>query len=307
MNLFGAVMLAAVVLSFFMTLEDTKLVDAFANDRVHYGVRNFDKGKFGSSAPSTIIKVSHSRSAISRLKSSRRFAAKNAVKANSIEGSSSSSSSQGNKEEPWYWIDEACDHNFQITLNNEDEKQDQDANSEDISNRISKLRFKICGNPRPLQRHRTSRFRTYNPSVKYQQSFQDALEKLISASDIGSMDYPIFDETEYLVMTLIFRMKRPKNHFVNNRPGPGRLKANAPSQLSSIRSDVDNLTKFVLDSMNGVMYEDDRQITSIHATKLLDNEDICSGSVEVYIRSIDVNDVDKIIESSISIADESVQ
>ena len=79
------------------------------------------------------------------------------------------------------------------------------------------------------------------------------------------------------------------------------------AQLSTIRSDVDNLTKFVLDSMNGVIYEDDRQITSIHATKILDNEDLCTGSIEVFVRSIDVDDVESILASSIAIADPDVQ
>ena len=98
-------------------------------------------------------------------------------------------------------------------------------------------------------------------------------------------------------------MKRPKSHFVNNRPGPGRLKKKSPSQLSSIRTDVDNLSKFILDSMNGVMYEDDRQIASIHATKILDDVNFCRGSIEVYIRSIEADEVPKLLESSIHIAD----
>ena len=291
MHLLDDIMLTVSLLSFFMTVGDTKLADAFANDRLS-GVPKVNGGKFESSTLTLRKGASHPRNSAATRASCRSCAAKNTEKANS-------------KDEPYYWIDEACNNNFQITLHDEDE--DQDTKAEHNKKRISKLRFKICGKPRPLQRHRTSRFRTYNPSVKYQKSFQDALEKLIAASGIGAIDYPIFEETEYLVMTIIFRMKRPKNHFVNNRPGPGRLKEKSPSQLSSIRSDVDNLTKFVLDSLNEVMYEDDRQITSIHATKLLDNEDLCSGSVEVFIRSIDVEDVEKIVESSISIADERVQ
>lgn len=293
MHLFDDIMLTVSLLSFFMTVGDTKLADAFANNKWSV-VPKVHGGKFEPSTLTSIKGASHPRSYAVTRSSCRCCAAKNAEKANS-------------KDEPYYWIDEACNNNFQITFDDEDKTKDQDTKAEHNSKRISKLRFKICGNPRPLQRHRTSRFRTYNPSVKYQKSFQDALEKLIAASGIGTIDYPIFEETEYLVMTIIFRMKRPKNHFVNNRPGPGRLKEKSPSQLSSIRSDVDNLTKFVLDSMNEVMYEDDRQITSIHATKLLDNEDLCSGSVEVFIRSIDVEDVEKIVESSISIADECVQ
>jgi len=290
MHLFDDIMMTVSLLSFFITLGDTKLADAFANDRLS-GVPKVNVGKLESSTFASIKGASHPRTSAVTRASCRCCAAKNAEKANS-------------KDEPYYWIDEACNNNFQITFHDEDETEDTKVGRN--SERISKLRFKICGNPRPLQRHRTSRFRTYNPSVKYQKSFQDALEKLIATSGIAAINYPIFEETEYLVMTIIFRMKRPKNHFVNNRPGPDRLKEKSPSQLSSIRSDVDNLTKFVLDSLNEVMYEDDRQITSIHATKILDNEDLCSGSVEVFIRSIGVEDVEKIVESSISIADERV-
>ena len=104
-------------------------------------------------------------------------------------------------------------------------------------------------------------------------------------------------------MSIIFRMKRPKSHFVNNRPGPGRLKKTAPPQTSTIRTDVDNLTKFVLDSMNEVLYEDDRQIMSIHVTKLLDNDGDCEGSTEVYLRSMKEEDVESILTSSFSIID----
>jgi len=114
---------------------------------------------------------------------------------------------------------------------------------------------------------------------------------------------PLFDGNEYLAVTIVFRMKRPKSHFVNNKPGPGRLKEKSPSQLAPIRTDVDNLTKFVLDSMNGVVYEDDRQITSIHATKILDNADFCRGSIEVHIQSIDEGYVRRLLQSSISNVD----
>lgn len=222
-------------------------------------------------------------------------AAKNAEDLNS-ENLKSSLPKKRN-EEPWYWVDDKYDQNFEVTFQDEIEKEQEDCKSK----RIVELRFKIYGTPRPLQRHRTSKWHTYNPSFKYQKSFQDVLKKLIFDFRGQSIDTPIFDATEYLATTIIFRMKRPKNHFVNNKPGPGRLKKKSPSQLSSIRADVDNLTKFVLDSMNGVMYEDDRQITSIHSTKLLDNVDLCDGSIEVYIRSIELDDVEKVLQSSISI------
>lgn len=229
--------------------------------------------------------------------------------------SKGSTSISRERSEEWHWVDDSNQENLCLDYRNDDfdygDRQGGSSNSE----KLSKIRFKIHGNPRPLQRHRSSRGHIYNPSLKYQKSFLDAFQKLIfdekhhmnmnmsMTMNNNDDDPPLFDATENLVITIIFRMKRPKSHFVNNKPGPGRLKKKAPSRLSPIRTDVDNLAKFVLDSMNGVLYEDDRQITSIHATKLLDDVDLCEGSTEIHIRSINEEDIKEILESSISIID----
>lgn len=287
-------MLTVALLSLLFTVGDHASKSAKPSTRYGFsGVPKAQRGKSVSSGLMSIIEGNnHPSSSVGMRTFCHYCAARNVEKVNSKVPSSSIP--ERSKDEPWYWIDEKCDNNFKVSFREEDE---------DESKRISKLRFKICGNPRPLQRHRSSRWRTYNPSVKYQKSFQDSFKQLVSNYRGESVDYPLFDANEFLVMTIIFRMKRPKSHFVNNRPGPGRLKEKSPSQLSSIRSDVDNLTKFVLDSMNEVIYEDDRQITSVHATKLLDNDDLCAGSIEVYVRSIEDEDVEKILESSISIVE----
>jgi Holliday junction resolvase RusA-like endonuclease len=204
---------------------------------------------------------------------------------------------------PWHWMEDSDPvvierHDFQTHTGPPERKV----------KKVSRVGFKVRGNPRPLRRHRTSRGHMYNPSLKYQNSFQDVVEKLLfSRKGETSIDQafplaaPIFSAEESLVMTIIFRMKRPKNHFVNNKPGPERLKHGAPPQTSTIRTDVDNLTKFVLDSMNQVLYEDDRQIMSIHVTKLLDNDGVCGGSTEVYLRSIEEMDVDHILGTSVAL------
>jgi Holliday junction resolvase RusA-like endonuclease len=142
----------------------------------------------------------------------------------------------------------------------------------------------------------------YNPSSKYQKSFQYAVEKLIEQNQNISATYPLFSSDESLIMTIIFRMKRPKLHFVNSKPGPDRLKKNAPPQTSPVRTDVDNLTKFVLDSMNQVLYDDDHQIISLHVTKLLDDGGMCDGSIEVFLQSIDDhNSLEHLLTNSMSI------
>jgi MFS family permease/Holliday junction resolvase RusA-like endonuclease len=182
-----------------------------------------------------------------------------------------------------------------------------DRPSDPAGPKVSRLGFTVRGNPRPLRRHRTARGHMYNPSLKYQTSFQNVVEELLFTKKDSGLMKPIFSEDEHLVMSIIFRMKRPKNHFVSSKPGPDRLKKTAPPQTSTIRTDVDNLTKFVLDSMNEVLYVDDRQIMSIHVTKLLDNDGNCEGSTEVYLRSMVEEDVESILNNSFAMLEKDMK
>ena len=101
-------------------------------------------------------------------------------------------------------------------------------------------------------------------------------------------------------MSIVFRLKRPKKHFIGGKPGPDRMRPDAPPQTAQTRSDVDNLTKFVLDSLNELLYEDDRQVLSLHVTKLLDNDGMCTGSTEVYARRIhSEQDIENIVQNSV--------
>jgi Holliday junction resolvase RusA-like endonuclease len=96
-------------------------------------------------------------------------------------------------------------------------------------------------------------------------------------------------------MSLIFRMKRPLSHFVARNRGMGQLKPTAPTEMSAIRSDIDNLAKFILDCLNGVIYKDDHQIFHLVSTKLLDSEADCLGSTEVLVREVAVDELERIL------------
>ena len=158
----------------------------------------------------------------------------------------------------------------------------------------SLLRFTVRGNPLPLRRHRTSRGFMYNPSAKAQTSFREIVQTILFEDNLDDSQ-PLFGEEHALSMTIVFRMKRPKRHFVGGKPGPGRLRETAPPCTSVTRTDVDNLAKFVLDSMNGLLYHDDRQIASLHVTKLLDNEEECRGSTEVLVRVLKEDDLSTLL------------
>jgi Holliday junction resolvase RusA-like endonuclease len=159
------------------------------------------------------------------------------------------------------------------------------------------VQFKVRGEPRPLVRHRSSRGFMYNPSAPRQESFRNIVKELVY-QEAGASLVPLFAEGVPLVMKIILRIKRPNNHFVASRRGPDRMREKAPDQTAPTRSDVDNLGKLVLDALNGLLYHDDRQIISLHLTKLLDNDGLCEGSTEVYIRSVEEDEVDDLILNS---------
>jgi Holliday junction resolvase RusA-like endonuclease len=217
------------------------------------------------------------RSSLSRLRGSLW-----AVKDENAERSAPKKAKRKKSTEPAYWLNET--DTVQLEVNEGD---------------LSLFRFKIRGNPRPLVRHRTGRGFMYNPSAGLQESFRNEVLKIISAHK--QLEAPLFREEDCLVMSVVLRMKRPKSHFINNKPGPDRLKATAPPITAPTRTDVDNLIKFIMDSMNNILYPDDRQIVSLHVTKLLDDELLCQGSTEICLRTMHASDFEILMDNSFRI------
>jgi len=144
----------------------------------------------------------------------------------------------------------------QITLRDQLQQHDINLNSP------RSIKFTIRGNPRVLIRHRTARGFVYNPSKAAQENFKDCLLQLLPRryhptilddndddddSKENTTPSVLFTSQDFLKLSIIFRMKRPKSHFISNKPGPNRLKSNSPSKYYNNRSDIDNLTKFVMD------------------------------------------------------------
>jgi len=176
-----------------------------------------------------------------------------------------------------------------------------------------KIKFKVRGNPLSLRRHRTGRGFVYNPSAAKQHLFRDVVKSILPSVFVpGDQEInqenrdefstpllsPLFPAEECIAVTLVFHLKRPKNHFVSNKPGHGRLRPSSKGKLPrGTRNDVDNLAKFVLDSLNGLLYADDRQVVSLSATKVFDVEGNCDGATEIFMESIHEKDIDSYLAS----------
>ena len=64
----------------------------------------------------------------------------------------------------------------------------------------------------------------------------------------------------------IFHIQRPKGHHGTGK-NAGTLKASAP-EYHTIKPDVDNYLKFVLDCLNGLAWKDDGQVVEVWGWKV---------------------------------------
>jgi Endodeoxyribonuclease RusA len=168
----------------------------------------------------------------------------------------------------------------------------------------------IRGNPQPLRRHRTARRGfMYNPSAAAQRNFQSAVQTCLNlslpvyANDDKDDLIPVthFGMDAMIHLTATFYLARPKNHFRSSIPGAGRLKATAPRQIQR-QVDIDNLAKFVLDSLNGLLYADDHQVVSLSCTKCYDdddNDDTTRGKTFLSLQAVSNDEVSQIIWNTI--------
>lgn len=99
---------------------------------------------------------------------------------------------------------------------------------------------------------------------------------------------PLFFAQQPLHIEIGFFMPRPQNHFRTRARcvirEESELKPNFVFRPHIQAPDTDNMVKFILDAFNEILYADDRQIVSIYAYKVYDNEDECTGRTYVRIK-----------------------
>jgi Holliday junction resolvase RusA-like endonuclease len=119
-----------------------------------------------------------------------------------------------------------------------------------IQNLAREYEFDVDFPPTSLKRHRHTKFgnHTYDPSAGEKKEF---LKKLVPTLPKTPLSKPIKAE-------LYFYEVRPKSHYRTGKYA-GELKPAAP-KYNVVRKDIDNFVKFVFDSLNKHLYNDDSQI-----------------------------------------------
>lgn len=119
---------------------------------------------------------------------------------------------------------------------------------------ICTQRFNI--NPVPASRPRVSRWSTYYPK-KYTK-FKKDMEALTSKMETTPSEKLVSVELEFGIM-IPKSWSKKKREELNNT-------------YCSNNSDIDNYIKAILDSLNGIVYIDDKQVVELFAKKIYSEE-----------------------------------
>lgn len=119
---------------------------------------------------------------------------------------------------------------------------------------ICTQRFNI--NPVPASRPRVSRWSTYYPK-KYTK-FKKDMEALTSELETTPSEKLVSVELEFGIMIPKSWSKKKKEELNNT--------------YCSNNSDIDNYIKAILDSLNGIVYVDDKQVVELFAKKIYSEE-----------------------------------
>jgi Holliday junction resolvase RusA-like endonuclease len=136
----------------------------------------------------------------------------------------------------------------------------------------------VKGKPKALKRHRhRSNGFTYDPSSKDKKKFAAKAEyakpdKILEGA---------------LRMQIVFYMPRPKKDFRTGRHS-GRLKQGV-AYWHTYTPDLDNMEKFVGDSLEGIFYKNDSQIAQMQSEKIYCNPGE-ETRTEINITQIDEGD-----------------
>jgi Holliday junction resolvase RusA-like endonuclease len=124
------------------------------------------------------------------------------------------------------------------------------------------IKFFIEGAPVAQGRPRFGNGRAYDPprSREWKQ-----LVQAIGRSEMNRQRRQPFNQGEYLYVSLEFHIIKPKS-------------TAKKCKYPTVKPDIDNFTKAVLDGLNGICYHDDAQIVHLQAMK------IYSGTAGVAVR-----------------------
>lgn len=128
------------------------------------------------------------------------------------------------------------------------------------------INFEVVGKIRGKQRPRFYHNSVYTPAetVAYEKSIRVALHEQVP--EIKELDTELNTDKKYFV-NIVARFKIPQ------RKSKAEKEKLLHDRYCTKKPDLDNITKIVLDALNGVVWKDDKNVVTVHAVKLWDAND----------------------------------
>jgi Holliday junction resolvase RusA-like endonuclease len=128
-----------------------------------------------------------------------------------------------------------------------------------------KLKFIVLGDPLAKKRHRHFARIVKGKIFQGTYSEQKGEESGFIDQIIPQLPKDHLPIKGAIYCHLFFGLRRPKSHYGTGR-NSGKLKPSAPKYPAKL-PDFDNLEKFAVDSINKIVFEDDKQIVSCRTDK----------------------------------------
>lgn len=110
----------------------------------------------------------------------------------------------------------------------------------------------------------------YNPNDSVKRLFQEVASNAISTFD-RKQKLPVY--TCQVKMEFMFFFKRPLTHFYGKERKAQKLKEDFAVAYPKSGGDIDNILKFCLDALEGVLYINDCSVIKLTAEKKYTNDD----------------------------------
>ena len=145
------------------------------------------------------------------------------------------------------------------------------------------IQLTVFDGPVPKARPKAVKYKTtlrlFNPTKWKEEGFAANVRATMG----GLLGDGTYYDHHFLELSIHFRFRRPNDHFVGNRQN-GELKPNLVPFPTV--SDVDNLAKFVMDALQGVLYKDDKTIVRLVVEKTWDDVPTSPGSTTIQVRVV---------------------
>eukprot|EP00557_Chaetoceros_sp_GSL56_P009759 CAMPEP_0176478948 /NCGR_PEP_ID=MMETSP0200_2-20121128/1468_1 /TAXON_ID=947934 /ORGANISM="Chaetoceros sp., Strain GSL56" /LENGTH=134 /DNA_ID=CAMNT_0017874939 /DNA_START=285 /DNA_END=689 /DNA_ORIENTATION=- len=133
---------------------------------------------------------------------------------------------------------------------------------------------------------------------------KEVLKQAIQPHIDASNQDVVFKDPVSIKAEIMFFLPRPSCHFRRGR-SRSMMNLNDKKPRSHIgKPDLDNLLKFVLDAMEGVVYQNDSHITSITTTKSYDSIGACNGRILINLTEMQTNCQDHYDDHEVIVIDD---